>query len=46
MNHTARGQVYVIPKVSRFKPVDVCFRMKNASPFQRRHYEADYVYVY
>ena len=46
MNHCPRGQVYVIPKASKFKPTDVCFRMKNATPFQRRHYEADYVYIY
>jgi hypothetical protein len=36
----------VFPPIGKFGPSDVCFRLKNATAFQRRHYQADYCLIY
>jgi hypothetical protein len=46
VNHKSGGQVYVIPDHNRFKADDVCFRSRKVTPFQRKHYSADFCYVY
>jgi hypothetical protein len=38
--------VFVFPPATQFTAADVCFRLKNATAFQRRNYQADYCLIY